>query len=327
MLAALLIEPGRIVIDDAPDPEPGPGDVRIAVGGVGLCGSDLSVFSGKWTAPEYPWIMGHEAFGTVEAVGRGVDPGLAGQLVVVEPNIACGDCAECRRDWTSACRNRRSVGMNRPGALAQKVVVPASRAWPVERLADRDLVCVEPFTVVETALRRLRGDMPAEALVVGAGAQGLLMTLALARRGVHVWVTDLNQERVAFASAVLGAQVLAADDAREFELVVDTTGVPTAMAEALRRCAIRATLLELGLERRPFELAAETLVRRQLVLQGSLTYDHPADFRWSTTLVNAGQVSPGRVVSDEFTLADAQQAFESSPHARGKTWIRLPALA
>ena len=63
MKAALLIGPGKIVIDDVPEPEVGPEEVRIAVGGVGLCGSDLSVFSGAWTAPSYPWVMGHEAFG------------------------------------------------------------------------------------------------------------------------------------------------------------------------------------------------------------------------------------------------------------------------
>ena len=69
--AALLVEPGRIVVDDVPSPTPGPDEVRIAVGGVGLCGSDLSVFRGAWTPPTYPWIMGHEAFGTIEAVGQG----------------------------------------------------------------------------------------------------------------------------------------------------------------------------------------------------------------------------------------------------------------
>ena len=75
MKAALLLRPGEIVIDDVPQPEPGPEDVRIAVDGVGLCGSDLAVFTGKWTAPRYPWVRGHEAFGRVEAVGERVRAG------------------------------------------------------------------------------------------------------------------------------------------------------------------------------------------------------------------------------------------------------------
>ena len=71
MKAAVLVEPGRIEIREVADPEPGPGEVLISVEGVGICGSDHSVFSGKWAAPEYPWIMGHEAFGVIEAVGEG----------------------------------------------------------------------------------------------------------------------------------------------------------------------------------------------------------------------------------------------------------------
>lgn len=324
MLAALLLEPGRVEIGQVAEPEPGPDEVRIAVGGVGLCGSDVSVFSGKWRAPHYPWIMGHEAFGVIEAVGEGVETSRIGELVAVEPNVACGVCPECARDRTSACEDRRSVGMNRQGALAEKLVVPASRAWPMAPLEPRDLVCVEPFTVVETAIRRLPAAPPERALVVGAGAQGLLMSLALQRRGTHVHVTDVKADRVGFATATLGVQRTEPDDGQHFPLVVDTTGVPAAIDEAIRRCEVGATMLELGLDDRPFELDATTLVRRQLVLRGSLTYDHPADFRWSTGLLSGGTVSPGRVVSNEFPFHAAQSAFETFADAPGKSWIRLP---
>lgn len=323
MLAALLLEPGRIVIDEAPDPTVGPEDVRVAVGGVGLCGSDLSVYRGKWSAPAYPWIMGHEAFGHIEAVGSEVGESRVGELVVIEPNVACGDCPECHRGRSSACRRRQSVGMNRPGALAQKVVVPTSRAWPVGELEPEDLVCVEPLTVVETALRRLPTELPERALVVGVGAQGLLMTMALRRRGVGVHVIDLNPERVSFAVDNLGAEAVETGDEGSFPLVVDTSGVPDALAAAVSHAEVGATIIELGLESAPFELNAETLVRNQLVLRGSLTYDHPADFRWTTTLLGVGGISPGRVISDEYPLADAQLAFESSSRAAGKTWIRI----
>ena len=323
MLAALLVEPGRIVIDEVPEPRVEPGDVRVTVGGVGLCGSDLSVFRGKWAAPHYPWVMGHEAFGVIEAVGDGVDSARMGQLVVIEPNIACRACPECHRGRTSACIGRQSLGMNRPGVLAERVVVPADRAWPADRRDPRDLVCVEPYTVSETALRRLPGALPADALVIGAGAQGLLMCLALQRRGITVQVVDVNADRVAFAVDQLGAMALAPDDDRTFELIVDTTGLPEAVTDAVRHSEIGATIIEIGLEKRPFELAAETLVRRQLIIRGSLTYDHPDDFRWSVGLVNAGEVSPGRVISDEHPFADAQRAFEASATAPGKTWIRL----
>lgn len=323
MKAALLVEPGRIVVDEVAEPEVGPGDVRIAVSGVGLCGSDMSVFLGKWPAPHYPWIMGHEAFGMIERVGGGVDEERIGEVVVIEPNVACRDCPECGRGRTSACRRRQSLGMNRQGALAEKVVVPARLAWPVDHTGARDLVCIEPLAIVDTALHRLPTPLPDTALVIGAGAQGLLMSLALLGRGAQVHVTDLNPGRVTFATKTLGARALQPDEDRLFELIVDTTGAPGAVAAAISHGAVGATILELGLEKRPFELSAETLVRRQLVLRGSLTYDHPQDFRRVISLVENLEVSPGRIISDEHPLAEAQRAFESSPTARGKTWIRL----
>jgi threonine dehydrogenase-like Zn-dependent dehydrogenase len=290
---------------------------------VGLCGSDLSVVLGRWPAPYYPWIMGHEAFGTIEAVGRDVDSSRLGQLVVIEPNISCDDCAPCRRGRSSACQRRQSVGMNRQGALAERLVVPSDRAWPVAHREPRDLVCLEPLVVVETALRRLPTTLPEEALVVGVGAQGSLMCLALTRRGVRTYVADVNRDRIAFAVDRLGATALHPEDDRRFDLVVDTTGVPDAFRQAMDRSEVGATILELGLHGRQLELTSEALVRGQFVLVGSLTYDHPDDFQRGIALVTSGAVAPGLVINDEYGLAEAQRAFESSTEASGKTWIRL----
>jgi alcohol dehydrogenase/L-iditol 2-dehydrogenase len=322
MKAALLVEPNTIVMDDVPDPEPGPGDVMIAVGGVGLCGSDLSVFSGRWKAPAYPWIMGHEAFGVIEGLGPEVPSERLGQTVVVEPNVACFACERCRRGLTSACAERQSVGMNRPGALAERVVVPSQFAWTVPELPVTDLVCVEPTTVVLAALRRLRTPLPDSALVVGVGAQGLTMTLALMERGVTTFVTDINPNRVALA-AELGAMRSGTDDARAFGLIVDAAGGPSSMKLALDRAEPGATVLCLGLDSRPLELTTQTLVRRQLTLQGSLTYDHPGDFEVAIDAIVGGRLEPGRIVTDEHPLEDAQSAFDRSGSAAGKTWIRI----
>jgi alcohol dehydrogenase/L-iditol 2-dehydrogenase len=323
MKAALLLRPGEIGIADVPEPEPGPDDVRIAVGGVGLCGSDLSVFSGKWTAPRYPWIQGHEAFGTVDAVGERVPPARVGEVVVVEPNVPCFDCPACGRGLTSSCTRRQSVGMNRAGALAEKVVVPSANAWPIPGPAERDLVCVEPLAVVEAALRRLHDPMPQSALVIGVGSQGLLMTLSLVGRGTTVLAHDLSPGRLAFA-ATLGARALQPDDeGTSVDLVVDTVGNPASVEVALRHVAFGGTVLFLGLDATPFEISAQTLVRRQLVVRGSLTYDHPEDFRTTVARVREGTVAPGRVISDAYTLDEAQRAFEASPSSAGKTWIRV----
>lgn len=321
MRAALLVEPGRIVVDDVPDPVVGPGEVSVEVGGVGLCGSDLSVFSGNWSTPSRPWIMGHEAFGRIVEVGAGVPEARIGETVVVEPNIVCFTCKQCQRGWTSACEARQSVGMNRPGALAELLVVPTGFAWRIDAQDPADLVCAEPATVVLAALRRLGSAPPPSALVVGVGAQGLLMTLVLVDRGVEVRVADVNRDRVAFAADVGGMPL--EDDARRFDLVVDTVGSPASVAVSMARVQFGGTVQFLGLDARPLELTAQAIVRRQVALRGSLTYDHPRDFAETVEAIGTGRLRPGRIVGQSFALADAQAAFNGAPRSAGKTWIRV----
>ena len=323
MKAALLLRPGEVVVGEVPEPEPGPDDVRIEVGGVGLCGSDMAVFRGKWTAPQYPWIQGHEAFGRVESVGDRVPTDRIGEMVVVEPNVPCFACPQCERGLTSACARRLSVGMNRTGALAEKLVVPSVNAWAIEGLVGPDLACVEPLAVVEAALRRLGERSFGSALVIGVGSQGLLMTMSLVARGTSVLAHDTRAGRLAMATT-LGARTLSLDGAAaSVDLVVDTVGIQASVDAALRHIAVGGTLLMLSLDAAPFEITAQTLVRRQLIVRGSLTYDHPGDFQGTVARVQAGEISPGRVITDEYPLADVQRAFDASDSANGKTWIRV----
>ena len=183
---------------------------------------------------------------------------------------------------------------------------------------------IEPATVVLAALRRLKvAPLPDAALVVGVGAQGLMMSLVLMDRDVIVYADDVNPGRVAFA-ADLGALVATDHSTGRFQLVVDTVGSPASMASALDHVEVGGALLCLGLDARPAELAAQTLVRRQMTLQGSLTYDHPADFEGTISLIAQGGFAPGRIVTDEYPLDQTQQAFEGSESARGKTWVRVP---
>ena len=95
-----------------------------------------------------------------------------------------------------------------------------------------------------------------------------------------------------------------------FDLVVDTVGSPGSVETALGSIAVGGTLLLLGLDGRPLGLTAQTLVRRQLVVRGSLTYDHPEDFQASVAAISERRLTPGRIVADEYPLEDAQAAFE-----------------
>ena len=183
-------------------------------------------------------------------------------------------------------------------------------------------MCVEPTTVVMAALRRLGPPLPPSALVVGVGAQGLLMSVSLLERGVTVHGYDVNQGRIAFAEG-LGVRPANVGEQRErFDLVVDTVGSPASVDVATDGLEVGGTLLFLGLDDRPLRLTAQGVVRGQMVLRGSLTYDHPSDFEASVARIEGG-FRPGRVISDEYPLEDVQSAFDHTAASVGKTWIRV----
>jgi alcohol dehydrogenase/L-iditol 2-dehydrogenase len=149
------------------------------------------------------------------------------------------------------------------------------------------------------------------------------MSLVLLERGVAVDVFDVNPDRLTFAAGLGAGTLPEGDDGRSYPLVVDTVGSPGSFETALGHADVGGTILILGLDGRPLEVTAQTLVRRQLTVRGSLTYDHPDDFQTTVSLVTEGHFRPGRIVGHVFPLEEAQTAFELSSEAVGKTWIRL----
>ncbi len=307
------------VTDDWPEPVAGSGQVIVRVRGVGICGSDLALLSGKRRAPAYPWVPGHEAFGDVVMTGDGVDRTRLGQRVVIEPNYPCLKCPACLSGRTSMCPDRAIVGFTAPGTLATLVAVPAPFAWPVPvGLADTDVVCLEPLTVALAAIRRSGAAPGDRCLVVGAGSQGTLLCTALAGRGITPSVLEPRDGRRELAVS-LGA-VAAGPGDTGFEIVFETSGADAALTEAVTRAAPGATVVLIGLGGEATTVNTGLVVRSQLTLRGSLIYDHPGDFASTIT----GPVdSPGRVLRASYPLERAAEAFQAASEVPGKTWIRL----
>ncbi|MFE4661217.1 zinc-binding dehydrogenase, partial [Streptomyces hydrogenans] len=182
--AVLVERPGAHRLVTRPRPEPGPGEVLVRVAAAGICLSDREVYEGR-RAPgyvRYPVVPGHEWSGTVEAVGPGVDPGLAGRPCVAEGFRSCGTCERCRYGETSLCTaGYAETGFTEPGAFADRLLVPARLLHLLPYGSDlRAAALLEPAAVVAAAVRA-GGPRPGERIaVVGAGTLGLLATRWLA---------------------------------------------------------------------------------------------------------------------------------------------------
>ncbi len=324
MRAALLTSPGNVkVVDDWPAPSPGPDDVVVAMHGVAICGSDLAVHTGTRAVPTLPWVMGHEGFGEVVAVGSRASDRDVGQRVVIEPNYCCLECSQCGNGRTSACPNRAVVGMRVPGLLAEQVAVPARFAWPAPRgIDDADLVCAEPLTVARTAARRLGIGAGDTCLVVGAGSQGLLLCQLLLAIGALPYVVEPHPGRRTLAERI-GARTTSDDGTTRFSYVVETSGAGDGVATALRSADTAARVILVGLGSEQLGVSSADLVRRQLRVEGSLIYDHPEDFQATVSMLADGTVTPSEIVQGRFELRSAGQAFTQSSDIAGKTWVDL----
>lgn len=323
MQAAVLTEPGTVEMTSRPEPRCGPREVVIRMRGVGLCGSDLAVYHGRRGVPELPWIMGHEGVGEVVGVGADVDDLVEGQRVAVEPNYCCFDCGPCRSGRTSACRNRVVVGMNHPGLLAEYVAVPAEFTWPVsDHVALDDLVCTEPMTVAQAALRRSGIAEGQECLVIGAGSQGLFLCLSLLSRGARPYVSEPHDGRRELAVR-LGAQILTGE-ITDLPYLFETSGAADAVATGMPRLGTHGKAVLIGMSETPLGVSTSDLVYRQLTLSGSLIYDHPRDFAATVESLESGRVQPGKILADRHPFHDVAAAFATAHTVPGKVWVEFP---
>lgn len=322
MRAITLTSPGVVeAVDDWPEPECGPRDVVVQVRGVGLCGSDLSVFDGKRPVPAMPWVFGHEGGGDIVEVGSQVPDRSAGQRVVIEPNFADLTCPACREGHTSACVNREIVAITRPGILAERVSVPAEFTWPVPgSWTDEALACLEPVAVAYTAVRRADVPEGTECLVIGAGSQGLLVCQCLQTIGARPYVTEPHSGRLALAEK-LGARKAEGVGGGRYRFVFETAGVPATWPIAWSAVAATGTIVVIGQHPKPVEFVTHELVQRQITIRGQLIYNHPGDFAATLDAVNTGLLAPERTVQACFPVERTAAALAAVREVPGKSWI------
>jgi 2-desacetyl-2-hydroxyethyl bacteriochlorophyllide A dehydrogenase len=254
MRAAVVSTPGTISIEMLPDPTPGPGDIVVAPGAVGICGTDLHIIDGDFPPAPYPLVPGHEFAGEVVAVGRDVDQVAVGDRVAVDPSLFCGHCVYCQRLRGNLCLNWGATGDTVNGAFADFVAVPASNAYAIpDTMGWGAAALVEPLACVVHGLRRLSMPAGSDLLVVGAGTIGLLLVQAARRSGAaQVSVIDPDPARRRLAGD-MGADVTAASldelmgDRRDaFEFAIEATGVPAAAQTALDSLGRGGTMLVFG---------------------------------------------------------------------------------
>jgi len=201
MKQAIMTAPGRIELRRADAPEVGPGQVRLRVRRIGICGSDVHVYHGTHPCRSYPTVQGHEFCATVESVGEGVAGLAAGEKVTALPQRICGRCRACLRGDYHICDRLQVSGFGPAGAAQELFVVDADMVVPLpEAFSFEQGALVEPAAVAAHAMARGGEVAGRNVVVLGAGPIGNLVAQTARSAGAEVLITDLSDYRLDVAT-------------------------------------------------------------------------------------------------------------------------------
>ena len=333
---------GNMEIRDVPEPNPGPGQVKIEVHAAGICGSDLHIFhdciAGFPINP--PVVTGHEFSGVVAAVGENVTRWKVNDRVVSEaPFSICGECPQCRMGFYNICSNRRTLGYWYNGVFTRYTVVPQER---VHRLPDNidflagaltePLACVTHATMELTRIEA--GDV---VLVTGPGAIGLLAMQVAKAEGATVVVggTAADKERLTLARQLGADRVVdvTSDDitaviadltgGRGVDVLLECSGSPKAVDSGLLLTRRAGQYTQIGLFGKPLQVDFEKICYRELKVTGSLGSTWTA-WQKALKLMSAGRVNTKILVSDVLPITDWKVAFDKFERKEGLKLVLTP---
>ena len=318
-------KPG-IWLEDVAVPEFGINEVRIKVLRTGICGTDVHIY--KWDAwaqktIPVPMVVGHEFVGMIDSVGSNVRDFSPGMIVSGEGHVVCGLCRNCMAGRRHLCAHTKGVGVNRPGAFAEFVVLPMSNVWEHEPTIDRDVASIfDPYgNAVHTALQfDLLGE---DVLITGAGPIGIMAVAICKHAGArHVVITDVNPFRLELArkmGATLAVDVRTTSiaDAQKqlgmregFDVGLEMSGNEHAFRDMLANMCHGGKISMLGIPEKEMAIDWNLVVFNMLTIKGIYGREMYETWYKMTVMLESGlDIRP--VITHRYHYTDFQKGFDA----------------
>lgn len=313
-------------LDDVPEPSLGINDVKIRVDRTGICGTDLHIYNwDAWASKTIPvpMVVGHEFVGEVVEVGSNVTDFHPGEIVSGEGHIVCGRCRNCLAGRRHLCKDTQGLGVNRPGAFAEYVVLPMSNVWHHRESVDKDIASIfDPFgNAVHTALQfDVLGE---DVLITGAGPIGCMAAAVAKHAGARfVVVTDVNPWRLELAKKLGATRVVnvkeekLADVQKEldmhegFDVGLEMSGNPSAFRDMLHNMCHGGKIAMLGIPEKEIAIDWNLVVFNMLNIQGIYGREMYETWYKMTVMLESGlDISP--VITHRFHYTEFEQGFEA----------------
>ncbi|MDB6022871.1 MAG: L-threonine 3-dehydrogenase [Pedosphaera sp.] len=323
-LVKSVSEPG-LWLEDVPMPEVGLNDVLIRVDRTGICGTDIHIY--KWDAwaqktIPVPMVVGHEFVGEIVEVGSNVKDFFPGEIVSGEGHVVCGRCRNCLAGRRHLCKDTKGIGVNRPGAFAEYLVLPMTNVWHHHHDIDRDIASIfDPFgNAVHTALTfPVLGE---DVLITGAGPIGIMAAAVVRHAGARfVVITDVNPYRLELARKMGVTRAVNAleTDLRQvkkelgmaegFDVGLEMSGNAAAFRDMIANVSHGGKIAMLGIPEKEMAIDWNTVVFSMLTIKGIYGREMYETWYKMTVMLQSGlDISP--VITHRFPYTEFQKGFE-----------------
>ncbi len=331
MKAALWTEANKIEIVEMQDPELKQGEVLIKVLGCGVCGTDVHIYHGEVPLAKPPQVLGHEVYGEIIDIGRGVKGFNKGQKISVDPVVGCGSCQFCQAGKTNLCFSPTIIGYARCGGFAQYTTVPAEHLYKVsEGLGAKPGIIAETLACVLNGYDRLNLKAGKSAMILGAGSVGLLWT-ALIKNSL---ITKLIQtEIIPFRGNLalnLGAdffidanepnfaEVIRDIESDGMDYIIDTTGTAKAITQSLPLLKKGGTFMIFGVcpEEEKLTISPYEMFAKEISIIGAKM--PPQTLGRAVQILEAGLIDCDTIVNATMPLKNIQSAIHSFENEENK---------
>lgn len=321
MKAAVLHEPGRLIIEDVPVPEIRDHEVLVQVKATAVCGTDVSIYKGRYRLNAYPVIQGHESAGIAAKVGKAVKNIRRGDHVIINPSIFCGDCYCCLNSMSNLCINGGMLGKDFPGTFAEYVAVPEQNLTVMPpQISFEDASSLQSLVTVLRAWERVTVRPGDSVAVIGMGAPGLLHVRMAALSGADVYAITRSKWKLDIAEQYGGRPiealkgdpvqaVMEATGGKGADLVIETAGTELTHAQAAEMARPGGTVLiyaalsgKAGFHTRP-------VFFKELTIVGTRGMNR-VGYENAVALYSAGKFDLSPLITHRFRLEDTAEMFD-----------------
>lgn len=298
-----------------------PDEVLVKVKRVGICGSDMHIYHGTNPLATYPRIVGHEVAGEVVDVGSNVSGIKPGDHVVVEPIRYCGECYACRKGRQNVCQSLSVFGVHEDGGLREFFVLPEKQLHVVESSLEWDeIVLAEPYTIGAQAVWRGAVEPGDTVFIQGSGPIGICILKMAKLQGARVIISDLKQERLAFAKEngadeIINAseesvevRILELTDGEGPNVVIDAVCLPSTFELGVNLVSPAGTVVVLGFDERPSSIPQLPITKKEVTIVGSRLQTN--QFEKVVSLLNAEKLQSNSFITHHFPISEVKEAFQ-----------------